>query len=85
VVRGRGRHGPPAAGARCGTGWFQNLRANQDLRLSAGQASAAVPATIITDPARVGEIVAEFRTKYGADRIPAYYPKTDVAVQADIG
>lgn len=67
------------------TGWFQNLRANPDLRLSAGQASAAVPATIITDPARVGEIVGEFGAKYGADRITQLYPKTDVAVQAAIG
>jgi hypothetical protein len=66
------------------TGWFRNLRAHPDLRLSAGQASLAVPATIITDPARVGEIVGEFRAKYGAGRITDYYPKTDVAVQADV-
>lgn len=67
------------------TGWFRNLRANPDLRLSAGPASVTVPATIITDPARVGGIIAEFGTKYGADRIAAYYPKTDVAVLADVG
>jgi F420H(2)-dependent quinone reductase len=66
------------------TGWFRNLRAHPDLRLSAGQATLAVPATIITDPARVGEIVGEFRAKYGAGQIADYYPKTDVAVQADV-
>lgn len=67
------------------TGWFRNLRANQQLRLSADGASVTVRATIITDPARVGEIAGEFGAKYGAGRITQLYPKTDVAVQADIG
>jgi hypothetical protein len=67
------------------TAWFRNLRAHPDLRLSAGPAIVTVPAMIITDPARVGEIIAGFRAKYGADRIAAYYPKTDVAVLADVG
>ena len=66
------------------TGWFRNLRAHPDLRLSAGQASVSVPATILTDPARVNEIVAEFRDKYGAAQIAAYYPKIDVAVLAEL-
>lgn len=68
------------------TGWFRNLQADPDpdLRLSAGRASVTVPATIITDPARVAEIIAAFRTKYGANRIADYYPKTDVAIQANV-
>jgi hypothetical protein len=68
-----------------GTGWFRNLQANQAMRLSAGPASVTVPATIITDPVRVAEVVTEFRAKYGADRIAQYYPKTDVAVLAGVG
>jgi hypothetical protein len=67
------------------TGWFRNLRASQRLRLSAGEASVTVPATIVTDPARVGGIVGEFGAKYGADRITQLYPKTDVAVLAEVG
>lgn len=67
-----------------GTGWFRNLRANPSMRLSAGGASVTVPATVITDPARVEEIVGQFRTKYGAGRIAQYYPTTDVAVQAGV-
>lgn len=67
------------------TGWFRNLRARPDLRLSAGEAIVTVPATIITDPARVGEVGDEFGAKYGAGRITQLYPKTDVAVLADVG
>lgn len=67
------------------TGWFRNLRVNPAVRLSAGGSSVTVPAAVITDPARVGEVVGEFRAKYGADRITQYYPKTDVAVRADVG
>jgi hypothetical protein len=66
------------------TGWFRNLQADPHLRLSAGQASVTVPATIITDPARVAEIIAAFRTKYGANRIADYYSKTDVAIQVNV-
>jgi deazaflavin-dependent oxidoreductase (nitroreductase family) len=64
--------------------WFKNVRANPSMRLSAGGESIAVMATPITDPDRTRAVVEEFREKYGAEQVAAYYPKTDVAVEISL-
>ena len=67
-----------------GTDWYKNVRATPDLQLTARGASMTATATPVTEPARVREIVEKFRSKYGADQIAAYYPKTDVAVDVSL-
>ena len=52
-----------------------------DIRLAVVGTEYRARATPITDPARVDEIVEQFRTKYGARDVEAYYPKRDVAVE----
>ncbi len=64
--------------------WFKNVRANPSMRLTAGGQSITVTATPITDPDRARAVVEEFREKYGASQVAAYYPKTDVAVQISL-
>ena len=61
--------------------WYQNLRKTPSIRLAAGEAEHTAPATPVTDPAQVGNVVEAFRGKYGAHDVQAYYPETDVAVE----
>lgn len=63
------------------TNWYKNVLKDPAVRLTAGGAQLTARATPITDPARVGEIVGQFRAKYGAQNVEAYYPKHDVAVE----
>ena len=64
--------------------WFKNVVATPQMQLTANEASITAPVAPIKDPARVREVVDKFRTKYGADQIAAYYPKTDVAVEVSV-
>ena len=64
--------------------WYKNLRKTPTIRVAAQKAAIDTSATPITDPTRVGTIVAKFRDKYGAGQITAHYPKTDVAVEVPL-
>jgi hypothetical protein len=64
--------------------WFKNVRAAPGLQLAADGATVTATATPVTDPGRVQEIAGEFRAKYGADQIAAYYSKLDVAVEVSM-
>lgn len=66
------------------TGWYQNLLQDPTIRVLAGPDEHAATATLVTDPARVNDVVEAFRARYGADDVTAYYPKTDVAVRVPL-
>jgi deazaflavin-dependent oxidoreductase (nitroreductase family) len=61
--------------------WYKNVLKTPMIRLATGEAKYSARATPITDPAKVREVVASFRTKYGAGNVQAHYPKLDVAVE----
>ena len=64
--------------------WYRNVVADPGLHLTADGAELDTQGEPITDPARVRGVVDDFRAKYGADQVAEYYPKTDVAVQAQL-
>jgi hypothetical protein len=64
--------------------WYKNVLAAPGIRLTADGVSMTTPATPVTDPGRVAEIVGKFEARYGADQIAAYYPKTDVAAEVSL-
>ena len=66
------------------TDWFKNVRAVPSLRLTADGASVTATAAPITDRARVREVAAKFRAKYGARPIAATFRKLDVAVEVSV-
>jgi deazaflavin-dependent oxidoreductase (nitroreductase family) len=66
------------------TEWYKNVLATPRLQIAAGGQSITAAATPITNQTRVREIVEKFRSKYGADQVAAYYPKTDVAVEVSL-
>jgi deazaflavin-dependent oxidoreductase (nitroreductase family) len=64
--------------------WYKNVLKTPAIRLAAGGTRLAARAIPITDPAKVGEILDKFRTRYGARDVAAYYPKQDVALQVPL-
>jgi deazaflavin-dependent oxidoreductase (nitroreductase family) len=62
------------------TNWYKNVLRTPTIRLAAGGTETTASAAPVTDPARVAEIVAKFRAKYGARDVAAYYPKQNAAV-----
>jgi deazaflavin-dependent oxidoreductase (nitroreductase family) len=64
--------------------WYKNVRAAPRMGLAADGQSIVVTAAPIADPGRVRTIVERFRSKYGADQIASYYPKTDAAVEVSL-
>jgi deazaflavin-dependent oxidoreductase (nitroreductase family) len=64
--------------------WYRNLLKTPAVRLSAGDAELSANATPIGDPAKVDEVVEKFRSKYGADKMEAYYSKLDAAVEVPV-
>ena len=64
--------------------WYRNLLKTPTIRLSAGDAELSANATPIGDPAEVDEVVEKFRSKYGADKMEAYYSKLDAAVEVPV-
>jgi deazaflavin-dependent oxidoreductase (nitroreductase family) len=61
--------------------WYKNLLKTPTIRLAAGDIEYRARAVPVTDPAKVDEVVENFRAKYGASDVEAYYPKHDVAVE----
>lgn len=69
----------PMAGS--GSNWYKNVRKAGSLRVATRGAERSLPATPVTDPARVAEVVNAFRAKYGDRDVAAYYPHPEVAVE----
>ena len=60
---------------------YRNVLKTPMIRLAAGGTRHSARATPVTDPTKVQEVVENFRAKYGAGNVEAYYPKLDVAVE----
>jgi deazaflavin-dependent oxidoreductase (nitroreductase family) len=61
--------------------WYKNVLKTPTIRLAAGEAEQSARAVLVTDPAKVDEVVESFRAKYGPHAVESYYPKHDVAVE----
>jgi len=64
--------------------WYKNVLVSPTVRIVADGAEYAAPATPITDPAKVAEVIDAFRAKYGADNVRNYYPNPNVAVEVPL-
>jgi hypothetical protein len=64
--------------------WFKNVVKTPTIGLAADGAEFRTNAKPIEDAAAVGDVVERFRGRYGADRVTAYYPKTDAAVEVPL-
>ncbi len=67
------------------TNWYKNVLRTPTIRLAAAGTETTASAAPVTDPARVADIVAKFRTKYGERDVAAYYPKQNAAVTVPLG
>jgi|HubBroStandDraft_2_1064218.scaffolds.fasta_scaffold584893_2 deazaflavin-dependent oxidoreductase (nitroreductase family) len=74
-------------GAGSASQWYKNVLKTPALRLASGRASYRTTARPITDPGTVARLVDDFRAKYGARELAAYYPNPnpDVAVEVTLG
>jgi hypothetical protein len=61
--------------------WYKNVLKTPTIGLAADGAEFRTNAKPVEDAAAVGDVVERFRAKYGADRVAAYYPKLDAAVE----
>jgi hypothetical protein len=84
VVRPGRREPLSGPDQRFGQQRYRNLLKTPAVRLSAGDAELSANATPIGDPAKVDEVVEKFRSKYGADKMEAYYSKLDAAVEVPV-
>jgi deazaflavin-dependent oxidoreductase (nitroreductase family) len=66
------------------TDWYRNVVQTPAIRVQADGAELNTEAAPITDDARVREVVGEFGAKYGAERVEAYYPKRNVAIEVPL-
>jgi hypothetical protein len=64
--------------------WYRNLVQTPAIRVEADGAELNAAAAPITDDAKVSEVVNEFGAKYGADKVEAYYPKRNVAIEVPL-
>ena len=64
--------------------WYKNILKTPAMRLNAGGKEWSAEVKPITDPAKVRDIVENFRDKYGADQVKKYYSKFDVAVDVPL-
>jgi deazaflavin-dependent oxidoreductase (nitroreductase family) len=74
-------------GAGSDSQWYKNLLKTPAIRLASGDAKYSSIARAITDPGTVARIVEDFRARYGAHELAAYYPNPnpDVAVEVTLG
>jgi hypothetical protein len=70
-------------GAGSDSQWYKNVLTTRAIRLASGGADYDTIARPVTDPGAVARIVQDFRAKYGAGELAAYYPNPnpDVAVE----
>jgi len=64
--------------------WYKNVLKTPTIRLVAEGAQLSANASPISDAAKVDQVLAKFRAKYGAQDVEAYYPKQDVAVEVPL-
>jgi hypothetical protein len=72
----------PVAGS--GSQWYKNLLKTPTMRLTAGGAEYRSSVNPVTDRKKVGQVVENFRAKYGARDVAEYYPNPDVAVEIEL-
>ena len=66
------------------TNWYKNFRADQTLKVSVSGEEISTKGKPITDSGKVRDVVSKFSSKYGDGDIRKYYPKHDVAVEAQL-
>ena len=66
------------------TEWYKNALKNPTITLSADGESLTAEVKPITDPARVKQVVAKFRAKYGDGEVEKYYSKFDAAAEVTL-
>jgi deazaflavin-dependent oxidoreductase (nitroreductase family) len=73
-------------GAGSDSQWYKNVLKTPAIRLASGRANYSTIARPITDPGTVARLVDDFRAKYGAGELAAYYPNPnpDVAVEVTL-
>jgi deazaflavin-dependent oxidoreductase (nitroreductase family) len=64
--------------------WYKNVLKTPTIRLGAEGAELRTNATPITDSAKVDDVLDQFRAKYGARDVEAYYSKQDAAVEVPL-
>jgi deazaflavin-dependent oxidoreductase (nitroreductase family) len=64
--------------------WYKNVLKTPAIGLAAGTAHREAVATPITDPQMVGQVVDDFRAKYGQQDVAAYYPNPNTAIEVAI-
>jgi hypothetical protein len=64
--------------------WYKNLVKTPAIGLAADGAEFRTNAKPIEDAAAVGDVAERFGARYGADRVKAYYPKLDAAVEVPL-
>jgi deazaflavin-dependent oxidoreductase (nitroreductase family) len=64
------------------TEWYKNVLKNPAMRIQAGDTSAEVKVTPMTDMKQVAPVVEKFRAKYGPEDVKKYYSRFDVAITA---
>lgn len=72
----------PVWGSR--TQWYRNLLVDPTITVRAGRRRVTVQATAIRDRKTVRSVVGQFRRKYTAGEIAAYYTRLDVAVEVPL-
>jgi Uncharacterized protein conserved in bacteria (DUF2255) len=66
------------------TGWYRNIAKTPEIRLAAGGAELRATAKTVEDPPAVEDAVERFGEKFGADRVPEYYPKRNAFVEVPL-
>jgi hypothetical protein len=64
--------------------WYKDVLRTPTILLAAGGAQREARATPISDAAGVQEVLDEFRARYGAADVAAYYPTQDAAVEVPL-
>ena len=73
----------PLTGSR--SQWYMNLLQAPVIRLAADGAQYRATGHPVTDPEKVGQVIDDFRAKYGAREVAGYYTNPDVAVEVTLG
>ena len=65
------------------TEWYKNVRKAPTLQLQSSGKTLTATAHILTNQARLDQVLELFRNKYGRN-VKSYYPKYDVAVEVPL-
>jgi hypothetical protein len=66
------------------SGWFRNIQKTPTVGLRADGAEYQADAETTEDPAAVEHAAEVFGEKYGADKVKAYYPNLNAAVEVPL-